>query len=286
MAATDPSSDGIAYIQSILQEYGFNPSDAAQLSQWAKGELVKGSSPTIIRQQLWEQPAFRTRFKVIFDRQAANLPPISPAEVIAYERSATQLFRGAGLPSGFYDSPDDFHNLLLSDVSLAELNSRVDMAKTVMYQTDPTVRAEMKRLYGLSDGQEAAYILDPTRALPIIQNQFNAAQTAASSVKSGYGELSLEEANQLGALGISPTTATNSFGQLVNSRELFAPLPGEEQSASAITRAQQLSAAFSGDALAQERIRRRAEQRVAAFGGQEAFAQTGQGIVGVGTANT
>lgn len=280
---THAQASGLAYIRETLAEYGFSDAEAAQLSEWAKGELIAGSSPTVIRQQLWEQPAFKRRFKVIFDRRQKGLPAMSPAEVLDYERKARQLFQEAGLPPGFYDSPDDFYNFMANDVSLSELNSRVEMARTVIYQSDPSVRAEMKRLYGLSDGQEIAYILDNKRALPLIQNQFLAAQSAGAATRAGYGQLARSEAERLAQAGISAEQAQQGFGALVASRQLFGTLPGMENAETDITREEQLGGVFTGDALAEERIKRRAEARVAAFGGGGGFVSDREGFAGLGS---
>lgn len=277
-------SDGLAYIQETLRDYGFSEAEAAELTQWARGQLVEGASPTIVRQRLWEQPTFKRRFKVIFDRRDRGMPPISPAEVIAFERGARQLMRGAGLPPGFYDSPDDYYNFMLNDVSLSELAGRVEMAKTIMYSVDQTTRAEMKRLYGFNEGQEVAYILDGTRALPIIQNQFNAAILAGAAAGTGFGRLSRTEAEQFSLSGLTSEQAKQGFGNLVQSKELFLALPGQAENA--IGRADQLGATFTGDALAQERIRRRAEARVAAFQGGGSFAASQEGFRGLGSAST
>lgn len=283
---TPDQQDGIAYINEILREYGFSDAEAAELSTWAKGQLIEGTSPTIVRQQLWNQPAFKRRFKVIFDRRAAGLPAISPSEVLEYERRARQLFQEAGLPPGFYDSPDDFYNFILNDVSISELNGRVELARTSIYAADPASRAEMQRLYGLSEGQEIAYVLDSKRALPLLQLQFNAARTSGAAVRSGYGQLNLTEAESLAKTGLTNEGAQEGFSRLVQGRQLFGALPGMEQAEDAITRAEQLGGTFTGDALAAERIRRRAEARVAVFGGGGGFVASRQGFAGLGSTNT
>lgn len=281
---TTTDQDGLAYIQDTLREYGFSESESIELTEWAKNQLIEGNSPNIIRQQLWEQPAFKRRFKVIFDRRAKGLPAISPAEVLDYEARARQLFQSAGLPPGFYDSPDDFYNFMVNDVSLTELNARVELARTSLYSVDTTTRAEMKRLYGLSDGQEVAYILDPKSALPLLQNQFISAQTAGASVRSGYGQLTLTEAESLTSLGVDPSKAASGFGALVQSKQLFGALPGFESAESDITRSEQLSAAFGGDAAAAQKVARRGEARAAASKGGGGFVAGQEGFSGLGTA--
>lgn len=281
MALNPDQQDAVAYLNELLSQYGLG-----ELSSWAYEQVIAGNSPAMVRQLLWEQPAFKKRFKVIFDRRSAGLPAISVDEVLDYERKARQLFQAAGLPPGFYDSPDDFYTFLVNDVSLSELNSRVEVARDFVYRTDPATRAEMQRLYGLTEGEEVAYVLDRTRALPLIQSQFLAAQNAGVARRSGYGQLTLTEAERLSALGIDPNRAEQGFGALVASRQLFGALPGMENAEDAITRDEQLGAAFGGDANARERLERRAEGRVASFKGGGGFVADREGFAGLGTANT
>lgn len=281
MALNPDQQDAVAYLTELLSAYGLS-----ELAGWAYDQVTSGNSPAMVRQLLWEQPAFKKRFKVIFDRRERGLPAISVDEVLDYERKARQLFQAAGLPSGFYDSPDDFYEFLVNDVSLTELNGRVEIARDYVHRSDATVRAEAQRLYGLTEGQEVAYVLDRSRALPLIQSQFLSAQNAAASTRSGYGFLTRAEAERLTALGIDPSRATQGFGALVQSRELFNALPGLESAEDAITREEQLNAAFSGDALAQERLNRRGEGRRAAFAGGGGFVGTQEGFAGLGSSNT
>ncbi len=286
MALTIEQESGLSYIQDTLREYGFSEQEANDLTEWAKGEIVNGSSPILIRQRLWEQPAFKRRFKVIFDRRDKGLPAISPSEVLEYERRARQLFQEAGLPPGFYDSPDDFYNFLVNDVSISELNGRVEIARTMLYSVSQEDRLEMKRLYGFTEGQEIAYVLDNKRALPLLQNQFNAARTSGAALRSGYGQLFRDEAERLAIAGVSAEAAAQGFGALVSSKELFNALPGLEASEDTITRAEQLAGTFTGDAVAAGKIRRRAEMRVAAFQGGGGFVADREGFAGLGSSNS
>ena len=279
----DAQKDGFAYLQSVLADYGLE-----ELSGWAWDQIVAGNSPTMVMQELRKQPAYQRRFRVIFERQKLGLAPMSPSEVIAYEKSAHQMLRAAGLPPGFYDSREDFEAFMIGDVSLAELSDRVEQARVWAYQTDAVTRAEMDRLYAgsssmLSPEYATAYFLDPQKALPLIMRQVVAARTSGSAVRSGFGNLSRSEAEWLADLGIDPNQATSGFGELVSGRELFSSLPGE--AGDTIGRQDQLDAAFGGDRIAQERIDRQARARRAVFGGGGGYAQSQEGFAGLGSAS-
>src|SRR5688572_3492810 len=113
-----------------------------------------------------------------------------------------------------------------------------------------------------------------------------AAQTSGTAIRSGYGQLSVTEAEKLVLAGVNPDTAAQGFGRLVQSSELIGALAGMESSEDQITREEQLGAAFTGDAIAQRRIQRRAEMRVAAIQRGGDFVATREGFVGLGSANT
>lgn len=278
MALSNDQQNGIAYLNDLLASYGLS-----SLSGWAKDQVISGNSPAMISQLLQDTPEFKSRFKVIFARRSAGLSPMSVQDVINYEHAARQTMQSAGLPPGFYDTPDDFYQFMLNDVSMSELTSRVDLAKTIVYSTDPVTRAQMKSLFGMNDGQEIAYVLDESRALPLIQQQMLAAQDAAKAKQSGYGQLTPQEAISLAQQSISPSQAQTGFGNLVNAQQLFNPLPGQENAESTISRQQQLNATFAGDAVAAQQVKTAAEQRVAAFGGAGQFTSSNQGIAGLGT---
>jgi hypothetical protein len=281
MALDPDTQDAVAYLEELLASYGLQ-----SLGAWAYERVIAGDTPAMIRQQLWEQPAFKKRFKVIFDRRSKGLSAISVNEVIDYERKGRQLLQAAGLPSGFYDTPDDFYNFLLNDISLSELNDRVNIAKEYTYNIDATTRAEIQRLYGLTDGDFTAHALDPQRAVPILQNKFTSARTAATSIRSGYGQLNITEAERLTQLGVDPNSAAQGFAALVQSRQLFNALPGLETAEQAITREEQLGAAFGGSETARQKLARRGETRAAAGKGGGGFVSDKEGFGGLGSASS
>jgi hypothetical protein len=290
MPLTDYQEDAFAYLRELLESYGLE-----SLSQFALDQVINGTSATQFRQMLWERPEFRQRFKVIFDRQAKGLAAMTPQEVIEFETRARQTLRAAGLPPSFYDSQDDFYNFMVNDVSLTELTDRIKLAETAAYNLDPVTRAELDRLWGTSPGDLTAYFLDPNRALPILQQRLLASQVAGGAVRAGYagqqagGMLTREEAERLASLGITGEQAAKGFGEIVTGQELYNPLPGEIYGEAfpkeIVSRTEQFSAVFEGNAAVQERIRRRRANRAAAFrsGGSFTTDQVGFGGLGAGT---
>lgn len=276
-AGTDAQRDGFAYMQAVLADYGLE-----SLSGWAWEQIVAGNSPTMVMQMLRERPEYKKRFNVIFDRQAKGLSAISPAEVIAYERQGRALMRAAGMPEGFYDSTDDLDVFLGEDVSLSELSARIDEARDWVYRSDPTMRAETMRLYGYTEGDMVAHMLDPDAALPAIQRRINAARSGSASLRAGFGNLSVVEAERLADLGITAEQALQGFGALVESEQLFRALPGTVEDD--IGREEQMNAAFGGDARAQQAIERQRRLRQAQFASGGSYVSGKEGFTGLGVA--
>jgi hypothetical protein len=213
-------------------------------------------------------------------RTAAGLTNINVAEAQAYRNQVTQTMKAYGLPSGFYDSPDDWVNFHTADLSADEINHRITQGYAAAMNADQGVRDQLSRLYGVDQGALAAYYLDPKRAEPLLTNQFAASQAAAGANLGGY-QLTAGEAERAGGMGLGEGQAAQAFGNLTNQRELFNPLAGEQ--GQSIDRTQQVNAAL-GDTAAQEAIDRVARARRAVFGAGGGYAGGQTGVTGLGTA--
>lgn len=265
-----------AIIQSALEEYGLGGLGDRLWQQYLGGAPIEQ-----IMLDLRKTPEYATRFPGL-DALRKRGRAISEAEYISIERSYTQSMRAAGLPSGFYDSPDDFGRLIAGEVSPSELSERIATYSMVANDSPPEVRAELQRLYGIGAGELTAFFIDPDRALPLLKQRAQAASLSAGAIRSGFGGLAVGEAERLAQLGVTDQQAQEGFGSLVDARELFSPLDAGE---SAIGRDQQIGAAFGGDVGARRRIENRAARRKAQFDGGGSFASDKAGFGGIGSAS-
>lgn len=275
----DPSAKAI--LMDTLGRYGL-----ASLGDFAWREYLAGVPIEQILLDIRETPEYKKRFPAMWGL-AADGRAMSEAEYINYEQSAMSLFKAAGLPPGFYDQPDDFTGFLLNDIALPELEERVNMARVAVYNSDlPTLQA-IEEYYNVAGdpanmiGDLTAFFLDETRAMPLIQQQFIAAQTAGAAARSGYGSLSRSEAERLAQLGIDPAQAAEGFGTLARMEELFTDLPGEGEGTGA-TREQGLQGMFEGNAEAQAALERVAARRRSQFGQGGGYTESQRGLAGIG----
>jgi hypothetical protein len=273
--------DAFSYLQGLLDQYGLG-----SLTKFVVGELTAGRSQNEIALDLQQTPEFKQAFPEIAARKAAGLPAIGPGEIVSYRNSATQLMRAAGLPKGFYDSQQDFANLLGSDVSLSELNDRINTAKDATYNIDPAAQNRLTQEFGMTPGSGslAAYFLDPHKALPLLQRQVQGAQIGGAADQVGYKDLNNATALDLAQAGISAGQARQGFNVLGNETQLFNSLPGEQ--GSTIGQGQQLAAQFLGNTEGQQAIEGQRRNRQAAFADGGGFATSQKGLGGLGTANS
>lgn len=254
----------------------------ASLTDWWYKRKTDGWSDAEIWVAARETKVYKSRFPGLDTLREAGRG-VGEREWLDYERTATAMFRAAGLPSGFYDQPSDFAKFISAEVSVTELQDRVKIASSAALSQPPDVRDQLRRLYGIAEGDITAYFLDPKRAVPVLQERFSATLSATAARRSGFGDLSLGEAESLARFGVGEDEAAEGFGTLVEAREVFDPL---DQGETAISREQQLGATFRGDTLAQQAIRRQARRRVARFEQGGGYAADREGFSGLGSAST
>lgn len=109
---------------------------------------------------------------------------LTPAEYIEAEATYRTILADRDMPVGFYDSPDDFTNLIANSISAQEFQSRVDTAYDALNYADENVLGALRDFYGMSNSDLAAYLLDPARAMPILEGRARSASTGAYGLNS------------------------------------------------------------------------------------------------------
>ncbi len=274
---TQEQQSAKAVITSLLAEYGL---EALATSAW--NAYLTGKPIEQIMLELRQTPEYKARFPGM-DALSKKGRAISEREYIETEKQYVSLFRQAGLPAGFYDAADDFGSFIANEVSPQEMSGRLDVARRALYETPPQVRDELARLYDLGAGDVMAFLLDPNKALPVLEQKFVAAQAGAASRLSGYGMLTTQEAESLGYSNKNFDQLTQGFDFLANASELFNPILGEA-STDQITRDEQLSIVGGSGNAAARRLEKRAKERAAQFQGGGSFAATQRGVTGLGSA--
>jgi len=235
--------------------------------------------PTLVRNadalfgSIRETPIYKERFKGNADRVSKGLPELTEAEYINQEMSYKTNLKNLGMPKGFYDTQEAFANFIANDISPVELAQRIQQGYNAVTQASPEVVNQLKRMVpDLTDGDIAAYFLDPTKSGQEIERKARAAQISAAGVTQGGMQITTAQAEQLAKQGVTAEQAQQGFAQIGQQEQLFrSNLMGEQ----ALTQEQIVAGTLTNDQAAAERIARRRRGRTATF--QEGGGYSGQG---------
>jgi hypothetical protein len=267
-------TDWSEYLTQVFNSYGLG-----SLAPRIREFVQQGYTPDTVTLKLQETPEYQQRFVGNEARRKAGLPVLSPAEYLEVESSYKQIMRTAGLPSGFYDNPDDFAKFIGIDVSPAELKQRVDVAALTLENADPLFKQQLRQFYNLNDGDMIAYALDPERALPTLLRQTQATQFGAEAARQGL-QVQRTMAETYAGMGVTQEQARQGFEQVAQitpeAQRLSSVFAGQE---APIGQEEVTSAVFTGEGSAeyQRRLKRLSEMEQSLFAGQSGV---GRGSLG------
>jgi hypothetical protein len=262
--------DARVTMANVLNTYGLGELSDYIYNEIIVKETVNLNNPDAIIFAIREQPAYKKRFAGNAARLKKGLAELDPASYIGLENQFRQTLQSNGLPANFYDQSDDFQALIEGDVSPAELNERVQQGYRAVADADPAVKDQMRNLYGVTEGQLAAYFLDPQRTAPLLTRQAQAANIAARGLEQGGIQLTGAFAEDLARRGITEQQARAGFVEVGGLGELRQTFAGE----TALSGEQLAGAQFGIDVAAQQELERRKRLRTGEFAGGGSFART------------
>jgi hypothetical protein len=268
MTVTDSTS-----AQVLLNDF-FATRGLASLGSWAWDLYKQGVSVDEIKLRMYDTPEFKARYPA-YETLAKQGRAISVDAYQAYEKSTRDLVHQYGIPTGMYDTPEAIANLMIKDVSIAEQNDRYQIASAAAYTAPQEVRDALANQYGVQGGGLIGYWLDPDKATPILQKQWQASQVTGAAYRQKLA-LDVAEAERLAAQGVGYDEAVRGFGQVAAQAGLGAGI-GETVGQDVRT------AAVFGDAAALDQVQRVQKSRAAQFGGGGGAQDGQQGVSGLGT---
>lgn len=242
------------------------------LTEWGLGELAPdvlrmlqdGQTQDQVSILIQDTDAYKRRFSGNDARRKVGLAALSPAEYLSTEASYRRIMESAGLPEGFYDHPDDFASWIGSDVSPAEVQTRVNLATDAAVSLDDNSRKAFWEYYRIGESDLAAYFLDRERALPAIQKQARAAQIGAAANRNNLG-VGVGLAESLAGSGVSDTDLASTVAgaaRLTQDVGTIASFYGDSYTARDAT-----DELFFADEQAQKKRERLTERERATFSG-------------------
>ena len=280
-------------LSSFLTDIGlgqlFSLDSSGNPSGWLWNQIQAGiDNEQELELALRQTDVFKERFGIIEEQQkraarGENVHVFSPKEVLAYERETKQIMQAAGLPSSFYDEPSDFHQLILRDMSAAEVAERVTQAFDYVLAAPPEVREAFNEYYGVGNGdaQLAAWALDPDRTVRDINKATRTAYAGGMAQRYDI-EMDKQAAQRIAELPMTEAGINEGMKQVSSLRPAFREGLGDR--GTDLTDQTGVDMVFEGDGDAQQALSRRVLRRGAgnrtSTGGA---ATTQEGVVGVGS---
>ncbi|HET6917609.1 MAG TPA: hypothetical protein VFH56_16100, partial [Acidimicrobiales bacterium] len=260
------NQNAIDSLTALFHTYGLD-SLAPKIAQY----INAGMSESAIVASLRETPEYKQRFPGMEALKKQGYNAISEAQYLQLEDSYHQALQGAGLPKGFYDSPQDFVGFISNGVDPAELKQRADKAVDLANQVDPTQRQLLSQMYGVGRGDIAAYLLDPKKAMPLLQKQLSTVGVASAAEHAGihtdFGNAAHFQRLVDNGIGVDQAAAGYSqIAQEMDPLKNLANIWGGDWSLNAAE-----DATFFGNADAQRQKKRLIGQEQAAFSGASGF---------------
>ena len=238
------------------------------IASYIDAEIMKDSSEEMILLGLYDQPAYKTRFPGMDTLRKAGRT-ISEKEYSSIENAMAQTARFFDLPKGFYDGPEDFGNLIGKQVSAKEYQDRLQIGQDLARTLNSGIKTQLLSLYNVGEGDLTAYVLDPDKALSLIQKQAKAATFVSLGRAAGFGLPSISAGQAENIVATEPyakltenqmQTKLGQAGELLKEQQRLSQIEGmtySEQEA--------LDAVISGDTKAVLASQQRAQREVARF---------------------
>lgn len=272
--ADTPVTQGDArdLFRTTLKEYGFSDADIESLIPQITNWQTTYTATQIVQDLLPSTDVYKQRFSANEQRIKNGLRPLTASQYIAAEESYRAALKDAGLPSGFYDDLSDFAGFIANNTSPVEMKTRVDAAAQAVNNADPAYKQALRDLYGIDEGMMVANMLDPERALPLIEKQAKAVQFGTAAVQQGLG-VDRERFEQLAttpvATGYSAQQGFAAIANMLPATERLAQVYGQEYGQA--TAEQEV---FGGLASARRKRQKLGEMESATFSGQSGLSST------------
>jgi hypothetical protein len=265
MADNVMQGDARDVFSTTLKSYGFTDAQINQLIPQITEWQSIYTPVQIVQDLLPTTTAYTERFSANATRIKNGLKPLTAEQYISAEISYRSALKDAMLPSGFYDSTDDFAGFIANDTSPTELKTRVDAASQAVNNADPAYVKALQDMYGIDPGMLAAHMLDADRAFPLIAKQAKAIEFGYAAAKQGLQATTFGEqfAQQGPATGYSPDQGYSAIASMLPATQALGNIYGQNYDQ---TTAEQ--EVFGGLASAKRKRQKLGELETSSFSGE------------------
>jgi hypothetical protein len=217
------------YLRELFGTFGFSAEDVNQLMSelepWITQGYADGDGEALMM-KFRGTTTYQQRFTGMAELKGRG-QAISESEYIQLESSYRNVMQNYGLPTTFYDKPEDYARLIGAGLSVREVEQRVIAAKQAL---NPLVAQELQEYYGVSAGTGMAYLLGLTNAEGValesartqeqIRTGARAAQIGAAAERAGFS-MDKTYAERLGGTSVGTTVDPFQMGTLAQLEGTF-----------------------------------------------------------------
>ena len=239
----------------------------------------KSDSTGMLRQT---STAFQKAFPALVKAYQTQTPIAAqtPAEYLQLQNNYQNTMRQYGMP---LLTSEQVANMMTNGVTAQNLDTRAQLATQAYQNADPAVKAAIESRFGLTPGQAATYILDPTQGLERIKNQMASATMQVRGARAGLAQTDTDKLTGLvnnpfsGVSQEQANTAIDKANQLSNLQQQSYGMQNQTTATGAEVVGAQIPQ-FSPDSVAnQQKVSQAMQEREQASkaGGQMVTDQTG-----------
>lgn len=270
-------------LQSWFEAYGIDDTSTEggqSLSSLIYGWVEGDKSMDWIKLELRKTDQYKARFPGM-DALSKKGMAISEAEYISNERAYLQVLSAAGFEK-IYGTRSNYASFMTSEVSPQELASRVQMAKDYVNMAAPaSVKEQLRTLYGMTNEDMAAYMLDTSegkkQSLAALESEYtrrvSQANVSGAAQDVGLG-LSTPLRDQIASMGYDYNRSAAGLSQVRTEQDPYrrlGQLYGVQTSTDELV---QETFGLGGGAEATTKKRKLASRERAAFAGSSALGQS------------
>jgi hypothetical protein len=270
-------------LQSWFEAYGIDDTSTQggqSLSSLIYGWVEGDKSMDWIKLELRKTDQYKARFPGM-DALSKKGMAISEAEYISNERAYLQVLSAAGFEK-IYGTRSNYASFMTSEVSPQELASRVQMAKDYVNMAAPaSVKEQLRTLYGMTNEDMAAYMLDTSegkkQSLAALESEYtrrvSQANVSGAAQDVGLG-LSTPLRDQIASMGYDYNRSAAGLSQVRTEQDPYrrlGQLYGVQTSTDELV---QETFGLGGGAEATTKKRKLASRERAAFAGSSALGQS------------
>ena len=268
----------------FMDSLGFTPAQTAELLKTFLGVYNQNGDGTMALEAIQQSPVFAQRFPGIAAMRAAGMNPISPSDYVSFENTVHQISTEAGIPQGFIDAKD-ISNMLAHGMTAQDVSNRIQNGMEQALSAPPQTLALLDQWHGIKPGSGAlaAYYLDPNKALPLLEQQTQAAGMGGQALQAGFS--AVDQNALVGAAAAGATMSSSSSSIKNAAAELALTKNAQVGQGGTVSQQQLLTSAIGGPqaGAAETAVEGAKAARGAAFGGGGTFGTATASTTGTAT---